>query len=91
MEMGCLLFILLIHLSVVTNPCGIFSRFILEKKKPAYFATIFIYLFLQTTFLGRNTRQFLIEVLDTLRAVLEGCWEDGDIYLVTSNLQVQVW
>lgn len=74
-KMGCLLIIFLIRLSVVSNHCVLFNRFILLKN-----LLVLLIFFLQRTFFDRNIRQFLIEILDTLRGMLEACWKDGDIF-----------
>lgn len=77
-KMGCLLIIFLIRLSVVRNHCVLFNKFILLKN------LLFKFFFYKEPFLI-ETLQFLIEILDTLRGMLEACWKDGDIF----SLQVQ--
>lgn len=81
-KMGCFI-IFLIRLSVVSNHCVLFNRFILLKN-----LLVLLNFFLQRTFFDRNIRQFLIEILDTLRSVLKLAGKMGT-FLVISSLQVQ--
>lgn len=72
--MDCLLNIFLIRLSVVSNHCVLFNRFILLKN-----LLVLLFFFYKELFLI-ETLDNSLEILDTLRDMLEACWKDGDIF-----------
>lgn len=72
--MGCLLIIFLIRLSVVSNHCVLFNRFILLKN-----LLVLLIFFYKEPFLI-ETLDNSLEILDTLRGMLEACCKDGDSF-----------